>query len=121
MSLSDDLDRLADLHRRGVLTDDEFARAKARLIDVTTGAARGAAPGAIDAINGLHRSITDRWIGGGCGGIARSLGLASWVVRVLFVLMVLFAGTGLLLYVLLWIFVPEEPLGVGYAQPPRSA
>ena len=31
MSLSDDLTRLSDLHRNGQLSDDEFARAKARL------------------------------------------------------------------------------------------
>jgi phage shock protein PspC (stress-responsive transcriptional regulator) len=132
MSLSDDLDRLADLHRRGVLTDDEFARAKARTIDTSGPSAAGPAPSpsaarsalspAIDTINGLQRSLTDRWISGVCGGIAKSLGLASWIVRVVFVLMVLCAGTGVLLYALLWLFVPEETLRIGYTpNPPRNA
>lgn len=128
MSLSDDLDRLADLHRRGVLTDEEFARAKARTIDASGTAPSGAAPtpprptgGAVDALNGLRRSLTDRWLGGVCGGIAKSLGLASWIVRVIFVLMVLCAGTGVLLYALLWIFVPEETLGIGYGPTQRGA
>jgi phage shock protein PspC (stress-responsive transcriptional regulator) len=127
MSLSDDLDRLADLHRRGVLTDDEFARAKARLIDAmgvppqSQAQPRPAIEPAVQAINGLQRSLTDRWIGGVCGGIAKSLGLASWIVRVIFVLMVLCAGTGVLLYLLLWLFVPPETLRIGYtAQPPRQ-
>jgi phage shock protein PspC (stress-responsive transcriptional regulator) len=45
-----------------------------------------------------------------CGGIAQVTGLASWVWRLVFVFAMIFAGTGLLLYVLLWIFVPQEQL-----------
>lgn len=124
-SLPEDLDRLADLHRRGVLSDDEFARAKARLIDTSPSSAippRSPLAPAIDAANGLRRSVTDRWISGVCGGIAKSLGLASWIVRVVFVLMVLGAGSGIFLYLLLWLFVPEEQLYLPYqSQPPRPA
>ena len=130
MSLSDDLARLADLHARGVLSDDEFARAKARTIESgtastastgSTGYRAGPADaprGPVEVINGLQRSVTDRWIGGVCGGIARTLGLASWIVRLVFVLMVACAGTGVLLYVLMWILVPEEPLRIGYTPAP---
>jgi phage shock protein PspC (stress-responsive transcriptional regulator) len=35
-------------------------------------------------------------------------GLAAWVWRVLFVLLAVCGGTGVLLYLLLWIFVPQE-------------
>ena len=121
MSLGDDLERLDDLRRRGVLTEEEFTRAKARVLEARDMAAglppRTGAP-AIDAVNGLQRTLVDRWIGGVCGGIARSMGLASWVVRLAFVLMVLCAGTGGLLYVLLWIFVPLEQPRIGYAPRP---
>jgi phage shock protein PspC (stress-responsive transcriptional regulator) len=106
MSVSAELNQLADLHQRGVLTDEEFARAKARLLDGAS-VPPGAPP---HAINGLRRSLGDRWIGGVCGGIAQATGLASWVWRLIFTLAMVFAGTGLLLYVLLWIFVPQEPM-----------
>ena len=35
MALPDELERLAELHQRGVLSDDEFARAKARVMGET--------------------------------------------------------------------------------------
>ena len=40
--------------------------------------------------------------------MARATGLESWVWRLLFATLALFAGTGLVLYVLLWIFVPSD-------------
>ena len=106
MSLSEEIGRLGDLHQRGMLTDDEFARAKARLLDDT--APRVAPPAAFAAVNGLRRSVSDRWLGGVCGGIARSSGIDSWLWRLLTVLLSLWGGAGLLVYVLLWIFVPDD-------------
>lgn len=109
MSDSEELSRLAALHQTGALSDDEFARAKARVLSRMgpADAGRSEAP-AIDAINALRRSRDDRWIGGVCGGIARSTGMASWIWRLMFTLLLLFAGSGVLLYALLWIFVPED-------------
>ena len=43
-----------------------------------------------------------------CGGIARSTGLESWIWRLLFALLLLMGGAGLVIYALLWIFVPSE-------------
>lgn len=105
MSDADDLAKLADLHARGQLSDDEFTRAKARLL-------RGEPPvnAFTQSVNGLRRSREDRWLGGVCGGLAEITGLASWIWRLIAVLLVLFGGTGLLLYVLLWVFVPEAPV-----------
>ena len=60
------------------------------------------------AVNTFRRSRTDRLFGGVCGGIARATGMESWVWRLLFVALFVCAGAGLLLYVLLWIFVPSE-------------
>ena len=105
----DELGKLADLHQRGVLSDEEFARAKARVLGgAAAGDAGPAQAPAMDALNSLRRSRSDRWIGGVCGGIARVTGMAAWVWRLLFTLLVLCAGSGVLLYLLLWIFVPEE-------------
>ena len=104
MALSDELGKLQELHQRGALTDDEFTRAKARLLD---GSAPADAP-ALAAINALRRSRGDRWIAGVCGGIARATGVESWIWRLVFTVLALFGGTGVLFYVLLWIFVPAE-------------
>lgn len=107
MALSDELGKLQELHQRGVLTDEEFTRAKARLLDDR--AAPGAAPSpGVAAVNALRRSASDRWIGGVCGGIARATGVDSWVWRLAFCLLLFGAGAGLVLYLLLWIFVPAE-------------
>ena len=109
MNLSEELERLDGLRQRGVLSSAEFAQAKARLLDSPPGAAgSGQTPPLVSAVNGFHRSRQDRWVAGVCGGIARSSGVASWLWRLLFTLLVVFGGAGLVLYLLLWLFVPEE-------------
>jgi phage shock protein PspC (stress-responsive transcriptional regulator) len=105
MALSDELSKLDELRQRGVLNDEEFARAKVRLLD---GAPAADAAPAVAAVNALRRSRSDRWIGGVCGGLARPTGIESWIWRLLFAVFFLFGGVGLLLYVLMWIFVPSE-------------
>jgi phage shock protein C len=105
MGLADELARLEELHARGALTADEFARAKARLLD---GPPASTDIPAVDAINRLRRSRSDRWIGGVCGGVAVMTGVESWIWRLILVALALFGGTGVVLYVLLWIFVPSE-------------
>ena len=77
MTLSEQLEQLDELHRRGVLTDEEFARAKSRTLTQPGTSGNGLA-----ALNGLQRSATDRWLGGGCGGLAPALGVAAWGWRV---------------------------------------
>ena len=57
----------------------------------------------------LSRSRKDRWIGGVCGGLVENSPLPSWAWRVFFCLLFFCFGTGLLLYLLLWIFMPKEP------------
>ncbi len=106
MSLSEELDRLGALHERGVLSGEEFARAKARVLGGTPAAT---AP-AIVAINTLRRRRDDRWLGGVCGGIARATGLESWVWRLAFGLLALCGGAGALVYLVMWIVIPADPL-----------
>jgi phage shock protein C len=105
MSLSEELGKLEELHNRGALTEEEFERAKARLLDGPSG--MGRIP-LVNALNALRRSRSDRWIAGVCGGIAHATGAESWLWRLLFAVFFFFGGAGLLLYVLLWIFVPVE-------------
>jgi phage shock protein PspC (stress-responsive transcriptional regulator) len=109
MALSDELTKLQELHQRGVLTDEEFSRAKARLLDESAAPAAPSTPSpAVAAVNALRRSASDRWLGGVCGGIARATRVDSWVWRLLFAMLLFCAGAGLVLYLLLWIFVPAE-------------
>jgi len=113
MCASDELERLGRLHERGVLTGEEFARAKQRVLDGTACPAAAPAP-AVAAMNALRRSVTDRWLGGVCGGIAEITGVASWLWRVAFVVLAMFGGTGVLAYLLLWVMLPqEEPFRAG--------
>ncbi len=107
MSDSDELGKLADLHQRGVLSDEEFARAKARILD---GLPSGRTSAPASPLNQFRRSLGDRWLGGVCGGIAQVTGVPSWVWRLIFTLGIVFAGSGLALYILLWILVPPEQL-----------
>ena len=104
MGLTDDLERLAELHRSGALSDAEFAAAKARALGST---ASGGADGAA-WLRELRRSRSDRWLGGVCGGLAPATGLPAWLWRLIFLALGACGGTGLVLYVLLWILVPNE-------------
>jgi len=105
MALADELSRLAELHANGGLTEEEFKRAKERLLNPEQ--ARLNDPLA-SAVNAFRRSRSDRWIGGVCGGLARLTGVEAWVWRLLFTALFICAGAGLLVYVLIWIFVPSE-------------
>lgn len=64
----------------------------------------------------LMRSRINRRIAGVCGGIAEQNGWDPTVVRLIWVAMVLFAGTGVLAYIILWIVLPEAP----FALPPQG-
>lgn len=57
----------------------------------------------------LERSMSDKYIAGVCGGVAKYLGVDSTVVRVVFVLLAL-AGLwpGLLAYGIAWMIMPAE-------------
>lgn len=111
MPLPDDLEKLNALHERGALTDEEFSLAKKRLLEgAPDGDQRTSArpPEPKSALNRLHLSNGDRWIGGVCGGLGEFSGIPSWSWRILFVLTAFLHGLGLLMYVLLWIFVPRQ-------------
>ncbi len=109
MNISDEMTKLAELHQSGVLTAEEFSRAKARLLGTESRTAVGVASAPLlSGVNALRRSRADRWVAGVCGGLAKATKMESWLWRLLFVLLTLFGGVGLVVYVLMWIFVPEE-------------
>ena len=58
----------------------------------------------------LRRSRRDRVFAGVIGGLADYFGLESRLFRIVYVLLSIFSAAfpGLLLYILLWILVPEE-------------
>ena len=55
----------------------------------------------------LRRSATDVKICGVCGGIAEHLGVDSNLVRLIWIAVSLFAGTGILLYILAAVLMPK--------------
>ena len=56
----------------------------------------------------LVRSSMDKKIAGVCGGLARYFDIDATLVRVLFVLLVVFGGGGLIIYALLWLVMPAS-------------
>lgn len=107
MSMAEELERLQTLRAQGVLNDAEFAQAKARVLGQA--AHENVASAASSWLHRLVRSRTDHVFGGVCGGLGKHTGMPAWAWRVMFVVAALYAGIGLLGYLLLWIFVPLEP------------
>ena len=101
MSTADELAKLHDLLARGAITQAEYDTAKARLLNE---------PVEQDwSINRLRLSNEDKWIAGVCGGIAEATGVDSWIWRLIMVAGLFAGGATLIVYLLLWIFVPRAP------------
>ncbi|MFL7814040.1 MAG: PspC domain-containing protein [Anaerolineales bacterium] len=62
----------------------------------------------------LYRSSTDRMVGGVCGGLGTFLNIDPLFIRLLFVLLLFGSDFGLILYILLWILIPEEGKAYGF-------
>ena len=60
----------------------------------------------------LYRSRNDSRIAGVCGGLGEYLDIDPTLVRLIFVLLALTGGHGVLLYIILWLLVPypTQPL-----------
>ncbi|PYV14606.1 MAG: PspC domain-containing protein [Acidobacteria bacterium] len=57
----------------------------------------------------LTRSRHDKKIAGVCGGLGEYLAVDPTLVRLIWLIAVIFGGTGLLAYVIAWIVMPQEP------------
>ena len=56
----------------------------------------------------LRRSRTDRSIAGVCAGLANYFGIDTTAMRILMVLLTVFGGMSLWVYIILWLLIPEE-------------
>jgi phage shock protein PspC (stress-responsive transcriptional regulator) len=56
----------------------------------------------------LTRSILDRKIAGVCGGIGEYLDVDPLIFRIIFLFLLLCGGGGFILYVIMWILMPEK-------------
>ncbi|WP_426562884.1 PspC domain-containing protein [Angustibacter sp. McL0619] len=59
-------------------------------------------------LRGLRRSTDDKVIAGVAGGVGRSLGIDPLLLRVVLAVLVLFGGTGIVLYALGWLLMPQD-------------
>lgn len=75
---------------------------------INTAARPAAAPGVEKK---LLRAREDKWIAGVCMAFARYFEIDITLVRLLWVITIIFAGTGLLAYLICWMIIPREPLG----------
>lgn len=57
----------------------------------------------------LYRSRQNRTLAGVCGGIAEYLGWDPTLVRVAWIILTLLGGSGILIYLILWLVMPEAP------------
>lgn len=55
----------------------------------------------------LQRSRINRTIAGVCGGIAEYYGWDPTVVRVAWIVLTLLGGSGILLYLVMWLVMPD--------------
>jgi phage shock protein C len=55
----------------------------------------------------LYRSQSQRMLAGVCGGLAEYFNIDATVMRVLFLILAVFGGWGLVLYLVMWIVVPD--------------
>ena len=68
----------------------------------------------------LHRSRDDRMLGGVAGGLGEFLTIDPTLIRLLFVLSLVLGGAGFVVYLVMWIIVPEEPLEIVAAAKPKT-
>jgi len=57
----------------------------------------------------LYRSNRDVMLGGVAGGLAEYFNLDPTLVRLIFVLLALAGGPGIIIYLILWIIMPRNP------------
>jgi phage shock protein C len=56
----------------------------------------------------LERSTRDKWIGGVCGGLGHYFDIDPTIVRLIFLVAFFGFGTGLLVYLVLWVVMPQS-------------
>lgn len=64
----------------------------------------GSAPG----FQGLYRSESNKIIAGVAGGLGEYFNIDPTIIRILFILMTIFGGSGLIIYIVLWLIIPTR-------------
>ncbi|TDC83956.1 PspC domain-containing protein [Actinomadura sp. 7K507] len=59
-------------------------------------------------MNGLYRPHGNRMIAGVCAGLGRRFGMSANTVRLLFALSCLLPGPQFVVYIVLWVMMPNE-------------
>jgi phage shock protein PspC (stress-responsive transcriptional regulator) len=75
--------------------------------DETSGDAAGQAPSYSRIPKRLYRDTERKTIGGVCGGLAAYFSIDPVWMRLIFIVSIFISGTGLLVYLILWLVVPE--------------
>jgi phage shock protein C len=60
----------------------------------------------------LYRSQSQRMVAGVCGGLAEYFSIDPTLIRLLFVVLAVFGGSGLVIYLVMWIVVPDASKGL---------
>jgi phage shock protein C len=56
----------------------------------------------------LYRSKENKLIGGVCGGLGEYFDVDPTIIRLLWVIVILMGGSGILIYLVLWVVIPEK-------------
>ncbi len=56
----------------------------------------------------LKRSKTNKVIAGVCGGVGEYFNIDPVIIRIIMLILVLGAGTGVVAYLIAWLVIPEE-------------
>lgn len=62
------------------------------------------------SVKKLYRSRKDKMIAGVCGGLADYFGMDSTWMRLIFILFLFLGGSTILVYLVMWLVVPKEPI-----------
>ena len=57
----------------------------------------------------LYRSRKDKILAGICGGVGKYLDIDPIIIRLIFIVLLLTVGSGILIYLIAWIIIPLEP------------
>jgi phage shock protein PspC (stress-responsive transcriptional regulator) len=65
-------------------------------------------------MSSLVRPRDNRWIAGVCSGLARRFGMSPNVMRLIFVVSCLLPGPQFVIYLILWVLMPDESKARSY-------
>ena len=62
-----------------------------------------------NSVKRLYRSVDERLLAGVCGGLSDYFGIDPVIFRLVFIILAISGGSGILLYLLFWLIVPRQP------------